>query len=210
MSGRLLSEYAGKRQKIRERLKDFKSVWSQNDKRIFSELCFCICTPQSKAVYCDRAISNLAKSGILFNGTLRQLKNGLKAVRFPNNKAKYIMAARRFFGAKKKIQIKNRLKASSNLKVRRWLAQNVKGIGFKEASHLLRNIGFGKDMAILDAHILRNLQKLGVIKKIPSSFTEKTYLNIENKMRAFSQRVKIPLEELDLLFWSAQTGFIFK
>jgi N-glycosylase/DNA lyase len=65
-------------------------------------------------------------------------------------------------------------------------------------------------MAILDVHILRNLQKYGVIDKVPSSLTKKTYLDIEARMRKFSRKVRIPLEELDLLFWSKETGFVFK
>ena len=206
----LISEYNKKKRSIKRRLKEFKSVWSGSDKRVFSELCFCICTPQSKAVYCDKAVSDLEKSGILFRGDLRQIKAGLIAVRFPNNKARYIIKARELFDAGGDIRIKDKIDVDNIPKTRKWLAQYVAGIGFKEASHFLRNIGFGNDVAILDVHILRNLKRYGVIKKIPLSLTKKSYFNIENKMRAFSQRIKVPLEELDLLFWSIQTGFIFK
>mgnify|MGYP001596399044 FL=1 len=96
------------------------------------------------------------------------------------------------------------------LKTREWLAENVKGIGYKEASHFLRNIGFGKNLAILDVHILKNLKNHGVIKKIPKSLTKREYLNIENKLREFCKKINIPMDELDLLFWSKETGFIFK
>nr|MBC8387338.1 DNA lyase [Actinomycetota bacterium] len=79
-----------------------------------------------------------------------------------------------------------------------------------EASHFLRNIGLGGNIAILDIHILRSLEKYRVINKIPSSISRKIYLDIENKMREFSINIDISLPELDLLFWSNQTGFIFK
>ena len=36
------------------------------------------------------------------------------------------------------------------------------------------------------------------------------YLEIEDRMREFSRKVGIPIEELDLLFWSKQTGYVFK
>jgi len=207
----LVSEHNKKKRSIKRRLKEFRSVWNGSDKRVFSELCFCICTPQSKALYCDKAVSGLEKSGILFKGDLRQIKAGLRAIRFPNNKARYIIKARELFsGQDRAIRIKDKIDVDNIPKTRKWLAQHVAGIGFKEASHFLRNIGFGKDIAILDVHILRNLKRYGIIKEIPLSITKTTYLNIENKMRAFSQRIKVPLEELDLLFWSIETGFIFK
>ena len=69
----------------------------------------------------------------------------------------------------------------------------------------------GSDIAILDRHILKNLKKYGVISKIPDSVgSRKIYITIEEKMRAFSKETGIPLDALDLLFWSMQTGFIFK
>ena len=68
----------------------------------------------------------------------------------------------------------------------------------------------GKNLAILDVHILKNLKKFRVIRKIPASMSKALYLDIEARMIRFSQRIKISLAELDLLFWSNQTGFIFK
>jgi N-glycosylase/DNA lyase len=95
--------------------------------------------------------------------------------------------------------------------VRDWLVENIKGYGYKEASHFLRNIGLGRDIAILDRHILKNLKRYGVISKIPDSVgSRKVYLDIEERMRRFSKRSGIPMDALDLVFWSMQTGFIFK
>ena len=50
---------------------------------------------------------------------------------------------------------------------REWLVHNVKGIGYKEAGHFSRNIGFTQDLAILDRHILKNLKKLEPIDGVP-------------------------------------------
>ncbi len=86
----------------------------------------------------------------------------------------------------------------------------MKGLGYKEASHFLRNIGLGFDLAILDRHIMRNLLKYGVIDKIPECITKKCYLSLENEMKKFSDKIDIPLADLDLLFWSEETGEIFK
>lgn len=83
-------------------------------------------------------------------------------------------------------------------------------MGYKEASHFLRNIGLADDLAILDRHILKNLKIFGIIEEIPKSLSKKKYLEIEEKMRNLANEVNIPLSHLDLLFWSKETGEIFK
>jgi len=93
---------------------------------------------------------------------------------------------------------------------REWLVKHIKGLGYKEASHFLRNIGVGEKFAILDRHIMRNLIKFKVIEKLPKSMSPKIYIEIEQKMKQFANKNKIPLCELDLLFWSMETGSIFK
>ena len=89
-----------------------------------------------------------------------------------------------------------------------YLVKNVKGLGLKEASHFLRNTGH-ENLAILDRHILKNLAKLNIIE-LPKTLTPKIYFEIENKFQNFSKEVNIPMDELDLLFWSMETGEIFK
>ncbi len=93
---------------------------------------------------------------------------------------------------------------------RRPNTENVNGLGYKEASHFLRNVGLGEEFAILDRHILRNLKDFGVLPEIPISLTKKRYLEIEEKVRRFSREIGIPMGELDLLLWSKETGWIFK
>jgi N-glycosylase/DNA lyase len=210
MIKKILSEYTSKKKSIKNRLKEFKLVWNSPDKKIFSELCFCICTPQSKAIYCDKAISGLEKNGLLFTGDAKQIKFGLKGVRFPNNKTKYIIRTRECFTRNGAIKLKEKINVLNILETRHWLARNVIGIGLKESSHFLRNIGFGKDLAILDVHILRSMVACRLIESVPASISEKTYLLLEDKLRTFSKKISIPMDELDLLFWSHATGEIFK
>lgn len=206
----LLAEYREKKHDIKLRLKDFKFKWNETDRKIFTELCFCICTPQSKAVLCDEKVRNLAKSGVLFKGNLKELELGLMGVRFYKNKAKYILESRGLFTENGKIKIKDRINPKNIRVTRSWFEERVKGIGSKEASHFLRNIGFGKDLAILDVHILRNMVKCGIMSEIPRSISKKTYLELEKKLAKFSKKIKIPMAELDLLFWSRETGKIYK
>jgi len=206
----LIADYKKKRQKIKKRLREFKTLQKRGDEEIFAELCFCLMTPQSKASSCDRAVRILKVSRLLLRGGIRDIRKVLRgSVRFHNKKSSYLITARRLFTSAGTIDIKRILKKDA-FTAREWLVKHVKGLGFKEASHFLRNIGMGDDLAILDVHILRNLKRYGVIRKIPASLTKDRYIAVEEKMRVFSERVKIPLPEIDLLFWSNQTGFIFK
>src|SRR6185436_16604888 len=85
--------------------------------------------------------------------------------------------------------------------VREWLVENVNGLGWKEASHFLRNIG-RRDLAILDRHILKNLVAAGAMRSAPKAMTQKRYIAIERKFAALARSTGIPMDELDLLFWS--------
>ncbi|NQT95719.1 MAG: N-glycosylase/DNA lyase [Candidatus Omnitrophica bacterium] len=207
----LTSVYRKKKPQIKRRLKEFRRFETATNKDIFAELTFCLLTPGTKALNGDKAVKNLKRSGLLFNGKEHSISKSLRSiVRFHNNKASYIVAARRFFKNGKGIDIKSRLDKKNIIGTRNWLAKNVKGLGLKEASHFLRNIGLGRGLSILDVHILKNLKRYNVIKEIPDSINRRTYIEIEDKLRIFAKKVSIPIEELDLLFWSNQTGFIFK
>lgn len=210
MEKQLYAEYLGKKSQIKQRLKDFEQFRNASEKEIFAELCFCILTPQAKAIYCDEAIKNLTKTGALLDGSLDQIRKELTKVRFPNNKSGYLINARRIFVNDAKVEIKKFLDRDNIFKTRDWFAKNVKGLGYKESSHFLRNIGLGKDIAILDVHILKNLKRYGVIQELPKTISKKIYLELEKKLHIFSKEVKIPMAELDLLFWSRETGIIFK
>ncbi len=207
----LIKAYQTKRDEIQRRLLEFKRILNESNERVFAELAFCICTPQSKATTCWEIISSLMRNGLLFKGNEEQIRPFLDAIRFGDNKAKYIVYARRFFTENSNLKIKEKIQSFDNVfKLREWLANNILGIGMKEASHFLRNIGLGKDFAILDRHILKNLKEYGIINEIPKSIPKKVYVDIEDKMREFSKRINIPMDELDLLFWSKETSMIFK
>lgn len=208
----LISEYKKRKGEIKTRLKEFEPLHKGKDEDIFSELSFCILTANANALLCDKAIRDLKDSRLLFKGDAQRLRPALRGrVRFHNKKADFILFARRLFQQGKKIAIKRKLRLDNILETRDWLVENVKGFGYKEASHFLRNIGLGKDIAILDRHILKNLKNYGVINSIPPSIgSRKVYTDIENKMRNFARRIRVPLGELDLLFWSIETGFVFK
>jgi N-glycosylase/DNA lyase len=204
--------YGPVKAKIEQRLSEFAMVWKKgSDEEIFSELVFCLLTPQSKARSCDSAVCILLEKDLIMNGTQKQIARILsRKTRFHNNKARYVVEARKMFTQRGKMRIKERIIDVDPKKTREWLVDNVRGLGLKEASHFLRNIGFGEELSILDRHILKNLVLLGVITEVPASLTVKNYLEIEKKMIEFAKKVRIPLTHLDLLLWYKETGEVFK
>lgn len=206
----LITYYNKIKPEIKRRISEFRSIIrGGNDRDIFAELCFCILTANANAVKCHEAIKELSECDLLTGATACRIRPKLKGrARFHNKKADYIVCARKLFIGTRGL---SRLNESDITGTRDWLVNNIKGYGYKEASHFLRNIGLGSDIAILDRHVLKNLKRYGVIDVIPLSMgARKTYIEIEEKMRSFSRDVGIPMDELDLLFWSMQTGFIFK
>lgn len=202
--------YQDRKKEIKNRLNDFRRNFEKDDLDIFSELCFCILTPQANAVKCDAIIKKLKDTRLLFKGTKESISPHLKGARFINNKAGYIVDARKTFKTNGEFCVKKYIDDKDVFKTREWLAGNVKGFGYKEASHFLRNIGLGRHLAILDVHILKNLKKYGAINEIPKALSKKQYLKIEEKMKEFARDAGIPFDELDLLFWCKETGFVFK
>jgi len=204
--------YNSIKSKVILRLNEFKKLLeTEIEEDIFKELVFCLLTPQSRAKTCWIAVENLADQDLLLNGDIDAIAHGLKGVRFRFNKAKYILEARIEFMNRVKIDIKQRVGRFRNIsEARDWLVNNVKGLGYKESSHFLRNIGLGEDIAILDRHILKNLKLIGVIEEIPNSLSKSKYLEIEQGFRRLANKLNIPVSHLDLVLWYKETGELFK
>lgn len=203
--------YSKFKEEIERRLEEFRLVGKRaNPEELFTELAFCILTPQSKAKLCWEAILAMKKKDILLKGTKREINKELQKVRFKNKKTEYLFEARnKFFCNNNSIYV-NLKKTKAPLELREYLVKNVKGIGWKEASHFLRNIGLGADIAILDRHIIRNLIELGVLKEYPKNLSEKKYEEIEKRMKILSRNLDIPIDTLDHVFWAKETGEVFK
>jgi len=201
--------YFSIKEEIKRKLAEFKVKKDQN--KIFAELVFCILTPQSNAKSCWRAVENLISKNLLLNGNKSQIVKELNGVRFKYKKAEYIIKAREKFSINGELFIISKINQFKDVyKIRDWLVENIKGLSYKEASHFLRNIGLGENFAILDRHILKNLKLLGIINEIPRSLSKKRYYEIEEKMKKFSEKINIPLEELDFVLWYKEKGEIFK
>lgn len=201
----LVDLHGQRKSAIQARLLDFYHVPTSE---YFYELAYCLMTPQSSAVHADSVVIHLRAGSFFETGFNPEsiLRKKEHYIRFHRIKTRYLLETRLQF-ATIFSALSNGHSASS---VRDWLVENVKGLGYKEATHFLRNIGRNDGLAILDRHILRNLRRYGAIHKIPSSLSKKQYLSIEQRFKEFAETIGIPLDELDLLFWSMETGEIRK
>lgn len=196
---------------IDEKILEYKNAFLYSDEDFFAEIAFCILTPQSKAKNAWDIIVKLKENKLLFNASEDILVNYLNTVRFKNTKAKRLVKLREKLSINGKLMSKDIIFKDDNiLNIREWLVNNIDGFGYKEASHVLRNLGKGENIAILDRHILRTLLKLNVIDTLPKTLTKSKYLEIEEKMRKYSEKINITMDRLDLIFWYSQLGYLFK
>ena len=189
--------------KVKKRLRQFESLGKKGTKQWFSELCFCILTANSKARTALEIQDELGAEGFC-RYPASSVKKCIKKHkhRFHNNKARYIVEAR------KNIDVKEKIKGIDEFHAREWLVRNIKGMGMKEASHFLRNVGY-KNLAILDRHILNIMKDEGIIEK-PKSLTRKKYLEIEEKFNKMAKGFNMSPAELDLHMWCMKTGEVLK
>jgi N-glycosylase/DNA lyase len=208
----LKRDYRAKRPQIVKRLAEFKKTYGKGDQAIFAELCYCILTAGSSAKMGMRTVEAL--QDILQSGSERELQRRARAhrVRFWRIRPSYIYHTREYLHDACGLKLRRLLESFDCSDARRdFFAQNkaIKGLGYKEASHFLRNIGF-PGYAILDKHILNSLRELGVITNGMKQTSRSGYLAIEKRLRTFAGELGIDMDHLDLLLWSRKTGEILK
>ena len=190
-------------QKIKERTNAFNNLNRQSNDKWFSELCFCILTANFNAKGAIKIQENL-----FFNFAVlpqNELEKQLRQFghRFPNKRAEFIFEAQKYSH-----NIKTIITFLNEQDVRTWLVKNIKGIGMKEASHFLRNVGYCNS-AIIDFHIIDILIKHNIIQR-PKALNQKTYEKIEEELRKIASECDLNLSQLDLYLWYLETETVLK
>jgi N-glycosylase/DNA lyase len=209
---KIRATHRARRAEIRARLQEFHAVWERGtDERLWEELVYCIFTAGASARMGLRSIEAIRH--LLIEGDQDQLAASLKRVhRYPVARSGYIVVTRDYLRETCGMRLRERLESFADAEARRdWLARErgIKGLGYKESSHYLRNIGF-RGYGILDKHILRSLCELGIIERSDPPATRARYLATEEKLKRFARDVHIDFDELDLVLWSMKTGEILK
>lgn len=187
---------------VHDRIANFHAHQHHTPDAVFHELCYCLLTANCKADHCLTLQHTL--STLFSTGSPHAIEHGLRAnhYRFPP-RASHIVAARHH-----KDSLLPTLQHLQGEDRRRWLVDTIPGLGYKEASHFLRNIGYD-DYAIIDTHILTLLAAHHIITP-PRSLTPRRYLAIEKKLRGIANQAGLTLAQLDLYLWYLETGKIVK
>lgn len=201
-----------RRDEIAEKLAEFTTIGtSGTDEDLWAEMVFCFFTGGCSA---RMGLNSLAAvRHLLMTADVEELTEQLIGKhRYPNARSKYIVASRTFLVEHCNMQLRDKLNSFADAHDRRdWLVREkgIKGLGYKEASHYLRNIGY-RGYAILDKHVLNCLAELKIIDEAKPPNTRLKYLTIEEKLRQFTTDVGIDFDEMDLVLWSMKTGVILK
>jgi N-glycosylase/DNA lyase len=192
---------------VKARIGEFLEVKQMDSEKWFEELTYCLLTAYSSARMGQLCVDALCNSDILLHGELYQIEEILKnqGHRFAQKRSEYIFNARIYAPTlKKTIQNFTDIKTA-----REWLAKNIKGLGWKESSHFLRNVGY-LELAIIDRHIISNMVEYGILEERPKSITKRRYLEYERILDEVARKVGITLGEMDLYLWYRKTGKVLK
>lgn len=193
---------------VEQRLREFKAFKNKSNEDWFSELCFCILTANSKARTAIKIQNEVGSEGFLDYSLCKLIETIKKNKhRFHNNKAKFITLAREHHDIKDKIV--KIIEKHDEKEAREWIVKHIKGIGYKEASHFLRNVGYF-NLAILDRHILNLMKENRIIKERPKTLNSKNYLKIEEKFITLARNLKMHPAELDMYMWYMKAGSVLK
>ena len=204
--------YHEKRKAIKARLAEFAEVGrTAPDERLFEELTFCIYTAGASARMGLRCVESVRP--VLMTGSMADIQRALEHKhRWPDGRGAYVYETREYLRELCGLRMRELLASFESEDARRdFFAANrgVRGLGYKEASHFLRNIGY-RGYAILDKHVLARLEEFGVIESAKPPSTKKKYVALEEKMKLFAETIGINFDELDLLLWYTKTGEILK
>ncbi len=201
-----------RREEIADRIREFRSIWqSADDEKLWEEMVFCFFTGGCSAKMGMRAITAVRPH--LMTGDHEILMNALVGVhRYPRARSRYVVQSREFLTEHCNMELRRRLDSfDCHFERRDWLVKEkgIKGLGYKEASHFLRNIGLS-GYAILDKHVLNCLAELKIIDEPKPPNTRSRYLTIEGKLKQLASDLEIDFDEMDLVLWSMKTGEILK
>ena len=185
------------------RIQEFKELDKKSNDELFKELCFCILTANFNAEKSIKIQKEIGESFLTDSKEVLAQKLSGCGHRFPNARASYISES-----IKCKDSLVDIVQIHDGNALRDWIVKNVKGLGYKEASHFLRNAGFD-DYAIIDFHIVDLLVDYKLIEK-PKTITKRKYMAIENLLKKLAKKTDLTLAELDLYLWYMETGKILK
>ena len=200
----LITHYHNIKPTAENRLNDFTTKPDDNH-TLFKELTFCVFAANSSAEMGIKAVNLLEP--VLHTGDEQTYKDRVHGkVRFYNVRSEYTAHNH---------DVITRLDQPLNEAInhhdnpRQLVEDMFKGIGWKEASHFLRNTGH-TGYCILDKHIRRHCADLNILEDAERPTTHAEYTAKEQRIHRFCDKHELNVDILDLALWSYTTGEILK
>ena len=205
-----LDLYELRKEEIRNRLSEFKEAFQKaDDLQVFRELSFCILSSGVGPKIAGRCMGTIGEK--LLDGEENELLNGIEAIhKYAENASRYIVFTREYLKKEHGFLLKSLVSSFEDKVERRdFFAKNpgIKGLGYMQASHFLRNLGFS-GYAILDRNNLASLLELGIISEAKYPLSKKRYIETENLVADAARELEMGLDEFDLLLWSRKRKYV--
>ncbi len=181
------------------------------------ELVSCILGSQVRAESANLAADRLRLAGLLsderwagsdyaFEGEVREILAGrgpgsrMPSYRFPTIRARQLAKLRTLLRVRTLRSYVGRADDAGS--TRRLLVRDLPGIGPKQASMFLRNVGASYDVAVLDVHVLRFLRLIDVLPPEEVNVSALVpYERTEHLARGYAASVGRALGYLDWAIW---------
>lgn len=202
---------------------DKRKGWKgMEEQQIWAELCLCILSSNVPFELARSSTNHLFKEGMLDTKWLLRTNRAKQIIakelskpiylpvkkdgefrkyRFPRVRARDIVESARTIYAADGSMYETLSTSASDKELRNALAMDIPGLGLKEASHFLRNIGFSSHLAIIDVHVISFLKYLGLIPQRELTLTPNLYFEIENMVQKISASYQLDLAVLDNAIW---------
>lgn len=207
----LKSIYSEYQEQIDKQLNQFENKFrNSNDEQIFHELCFCILSSGVGPKIAERSLNAIKNE--LWDGSAQEMAALLEGMHKYPDKASYLTSTRDYLKKEYDFKLKSLVKNfEDRIERRDFFAnnKNIKGLGYVQASHFLRNLGF-KGYAILDRNNINTLFELQLLETNKPPSSRKKYIETEKILEDFAEKMEINIDELDLVLWFYKRGYIPK
>ncbi len=198
--------------------------WRRLDEHdLWREFCLCVLSSRTRFELASEAVDRLERSGVLarmrakptnvhhaeVEAVLRPRKDGKVGARgipfWRSRSAQLLGSAAALYAGRRKGLKSILLRIGDPERVRSEFVSTLPGMGMKQASHFLQNIGFSRDLAIIDTHLLSFIiEDLMLIRFESHGVSERMYMDLERRVQRMAAANGFSLRQLDRAIWRSK------
>jgi N-glycosylase/DNA lyase len=175
---------------------------------IWQKLAFCILSSNSRYEAALSAHQSLFASPNLFRSANIDLEelcsdilSRISGIRFARKRSQYLASSWQTLNKYYPDLVSLFSSEEDENVIRQFVVSIFQGIGMKQASMFLRDIGVSRNLAIVDVHILRFIHEHAGVKYNPAKMSE--YIMAEKYLIEVAEAHKTSLASFDIALWVA-------